>query len=180
MTWSAPPTFVTGSILTASQLNIYLRDNTLALRGMPRCRLYMSADQSIGNASLSELLFDVEQIDTHGLHAPGSGHIAIPTGWAGDYLVLGVGDFDGNTSGDRREGEIQVNDLIKIVGSDNNPSAGTGQRATFGMSTLWPGTVVGDYFNLKLYQNTGGALNAKHDGYAGCHLAAYFVGSGVG
>ena len=58
MPWTAPPTFVTGNVLTAAQLNSTVRDDLNYLFDQPMMLVSASANQSIPNNSAGPLAFN--------------------------------------------------------------------------------------------------------------------------
>ncbi len=156
-----------------------VRDDLMALYGPPRCRVHRGSTQAILNNTLTPVLFDVEDIDTHTMHSTSSltNRLTIPSGWSGDYMVGATVQWALSTGGTRRHAEIQINGAIKVVDADI-PATASGY-ATQNLSALWF-PVAGDYFDLQVFQDSGGNLNVQNDGYAGTIFWAYFVGSGAG
>lgn len=168
----------TGTAIPAAWGDI-VRDDLMALYGRPCVRVYKSGTQSILNNTLTKVTFDLELTDTHAAHSTSSNtdRITIPTSWGGSWMIGGTIYWATSTAGSRRHVEIGLNDALKIADSDN-PATSSGW-ATQNVSCLWTG-VAGDYFNLNVYQDTGGNLNVLNDGYAGTIFWAFFVGSGAG
>lgn len=157
-----------------------IRDDLMALYGSPRVRVARGSTQAIPNATLTAVLFDGEHVDSHGMHPAGSSsQLIVPTNWAGDYLVGATVQWAVNTGGARRHGAIWLNNSLKLI--DDELPASAGGYATQTLVTYWPAAAVGDYFELKVFQDSGGSLNVNNDGYAGTILWAKFMGgTGVG
>jgi hypothetical protein len=165
VSWTAPFTYTTGQVLTAANLNTYLRDNTDFLGGAarPHSRVYNSANQAATTGVRLTVLFDSERVDVGAIHSTvtNTGRLTVPSGAAGWWNVGAQLIFAANATG-VREFIIQVNGATDIAFS-----AGPAPTAAdiFGIpfSTSYQ-MAVGDYFTCQGYQTSGGNLNINATG----------------
>lgn len=156
-----------------------VRDDLVAVYGKPRVRLHKSTSQSI-TTGLVTVTFDQELTDHYSMHSAGlPTRITVPTNWSGDYLVGATVVWNPSTSGTFRHVELFVNDAV-IIDEDTAAPTGVSGYSALHVSTLWPGAVAGDFFTLKVSQDTGSALDVISNGYAGTHFWASFDASGTG
>lgn len=111
---------------------------------------------SISNATYTAFTCDTEDYDTDGFHdnSTNNSRITIPSGKGGYYQISGKIAFAANSSGIRVAGIYKNGSL---VGGFTTPSIS-------GSSINYPFLVtmnlaVGDYVELYVYQDSGGALN---------------------
>lgn len=158
MAWTAPPVANVGATLSHADWNTFVRDNLLALRNTPRCRVTRAAAQSIPNATYTELLWDTERYDTAALHSTVSntGRLVAPI--AGVYEVLCHVRFDAMSAG--------TDALIELRKNGGFPGIARDRRCTTG----WPHRLhvathvylaAGDYVSAHVIQVSGGALNIQ-------------------
>jgi len=122
--------------------------------------LTKSAAQSISNATTTTITWDVEDYDTDNFHSTSSNtdRITIPAGKAGKYLIQARVSTVANASGIRSAG-VQKNGSTAIVNMDlNNQSSGADSVLILDKTIT---ASVGDYFNVFLYQTSGGSLNTE-------------------
>jgi hypothetical protein len=162
MAWTAPKTFVATEVLTASEMNTYVRDNTLALVGsnpiiVPSCRVYNNAAISIGNNSVQVLTFNSERWDTDEIHSTvtNTGRLTCQT--AGLYNIFGHVQFAANTTGIRSV-LIRLNGSTYLASQLNHQSSAA--VAELSVNTIYS-LSASDYVELMVYQNSGGALNVN-------------------
>jgi hypothetical protein len=166
--YSAPPNFATGAVLTEAQLDS-LSDDIAFLANPPKCRVYKSAALSVANSTSTRLTFDSELFDTDTMHSTSvnTGRITITT--AGRYTFSANLDWAPNATGSRQAYFI-INNATVIPGQAHaaNQEAGysTYQSPAFGPYTL----SAGDWVELEVRQNSGGALNLTT-----CQFAALWV-----
>jgi hypothetical protein len=124
------------------------------------CSLGRSANQTISNNAVNEVLWTTEAIDTDAFHSTVSntGRLTIPSGKDGKYLIILSLNWASNASG--------VRDIFfKKNGSDYSPSISTtlpalsGGAMTMNLSTI-VSLVATDYITAHVYQNSGGNLDA--------------------
>lgn len=112
-----------------------------------------SGSQSIANATDTLATFDTTYMDTHGF-AVSTSRIVIPKGMAGFYLVGHQGSFSANGTGHRHH-RILHNGTI--VSDARLP--GTATEQTNGAVLTPLALLVGDYLEIQVRQNSGGALD---------------------
>lgn len=157
MAWTTPSTKSTGDGLTAADWNTYVRDNANFLYQPPRVDVYHSTDQSIANATDTALSFDSERYDTDTMHSTVTNNSRVTVNTEGLYTVSAGIEFASNTTGSRQV-VIQVNGSSSIAVA-NTPSGATLGVVRLSTSTTWYAS-AGDYFQVLVYQDSGGALNA--------------------
>lgn len=155
-------TWVAGEVVTAA----YMNNNITAVLGwllapaLLRCRQIVS--QSCANGAVTPLTFTAEDVDTTGMHSTSvntSRATAVYPGW---YRTGGGGTIAGNATGQRV--------LEWIVNGGFPPGASSSWQG-------WSAAVnrgvaksvlmylnVGDYLELTMNQNSGGALSTAVSG----------------
>jgi hypothetical protein len=142
--------FVASNVLPASELN--------AVTDPPRCRVYNSANISITSGTATALTFDTETYDVGAMHSTSvnTGRITCPTDGAGWYTIGGCVRFAANTTG-YREVKIQFNGTTDLA-IQRVPNSGATDDSRLSITTDFLMT-PGDYVELVVAQNSGGALN---------------------
>lgn len=87
MPYTTPKTWASGDVLTAADLNTYVRDNVAFGANPPKCRAFNSADQTI--AIGGNFTFDSESWDTDTMHSPATNPERITFTTAGLYVITG-------------------------------------------------------------------------------------------
>lgn len=121
-----------------------------------RCSLIEgAADWTIPNNALTALTWDSELFDVGGLHSTGTNpsRITVPTGGdTGLWLLTGVVQWDGNTTGQR---QIQ----IRKGGAASALTTVSGPDYSFGIIqqvvAVDSDPSVGDYYELLVFQDSG-------------------------
>lgn len=123
-----------------------------------RVSLGKSAATSIANNTITALPFDVEAYDTAELHSTttDTSRIVVPAGLAGLWTYGYSVDFAPNATGVRLAYIARNGSLTRYAFSE--------APGTAGVNTSFTGTVdlnmaAGDYTEMFVYQNSGGALN---------------------
>lgn len=156
MAYSAPPNFTTGQIVTEANLDT-LSDDITFLAGPPRCRVYNSAAISVANATDQALTFNSERYDTDTMHSTAVNTSRITFTTAGLYAVGATLQWASNATG-YRETIIMLGGTTFIAGVSTPAVNGAVTLQT--LSTTYPFT-AGQYVELRVYQNSGGALNIE-------------------
>lgn len=160
MSWTVPATYSTGQVLTAANLNTYLRDNMNAVGGLDKAyvRVYNSAVQSVGTSSITAITFDSEREDTQNIHSTvtNTGRLTIPAAWDGMWLFGGQILWAGNATGVRAIW-LRINGGTDLVGAVFPNSAAAQNDG--GEVTTFNRFVAGDYVEVTVWQNSGGNLN---------------------
>jgi len=120
-------------------------------------KVYKATNQSISTGTVTAATFAAEEFDTNSFHSTSvnTDRMTIPTGLGGKYLVVGTFEWAANAVG-QRTSFIYVNANIKYYATVNN------MGATVGNITQISGIVdaaAGDYIQLQVFQDSGGALN---------------------
>lgn len=144
-------------------------DSLPAWGGMACFSLSNSGTQSIASSTLTALTFDTEEFDDYGFF-PGSGAVITPpTDMTGYYVLFGSVSLAASTLG-----YISVNIYAGeyVLGSftlDGHLSSGTHDLVVFGFGPGYSNTVAPNYspFSLKIFQNSGGSLNATLARFSG-------------
>jgi len=160
MAWTAPAVKKadgTGTI-THTDWNNYVRDNLLALRDAPRCRVTKAAAQSIPNGTYTELLFDTERYDTAGLHSTVSntGRLTAPV--AGVYEVICHARLDALAAGTESLIELRKNGVFPGIARDRRCATGWPQRLHVATHIY---LAAGDYVSAHVIQISGGSINVQ-------------------
>lgn len=129
--------------------------------------------QSIPNTAWTAITFDVEDVDTADGHSTSSNTSRYTAVYAGWYWGGGSVGFSLNATGARGASWYVNGSAISPVGT-LLPTIG----ASFGATVPAPGQLfflnVGDYVELRGFQNSGGALNTQ----AGSAMSIMWAGTG--
>lgn len=118
-----------------------------------------SAAQSIPNAAYTALNFDLETVDTSNMHSTSSNTSRLTATIAGWYLLTGVVGFAGNSTGRRL--------LSWFINGQQTPQTYVGLPPVGTSATAIPAPSlvarlnVGDYAELRAYQDSTAALNTS-------------------
>jgi len=124
------------------------------------CLVYSSVNQACTSAAYKNLLFDTEVYDTDAFHSTSTNtnRITIPSGKAGKYLFTFLVNFDGNATG-RREYYLYKNGVSASIMDGSVTSVGAQDTGlTF---VAMDDAIVGDYYNVSVWQNSGSSLNVR-------------------
>lgn len=154
-----PPTFVDG-VLTTTELN-QLGDALRFTQNPPRAELRQTSVQSIPNSSSTSVTFDVEDLDSNvggiSQHDTSSNTSRFTAAYPGRYKFSGAVAFAANASGVRIT-QWAVNGAVQN-GSDTEITPVSGAVTVVPARTRTFQLEVGDYVELRAFQNSGGALN---------------------
>ena len=150
-----------GVTATASDLNKTANIGNGAL-------VYLSSVQSISNASNTIINFDSEQYDTDSIHdnVTNNSRLTVPSGITYIRLWANV-TFANNTTG-IRSASILKNGVTTYDGYVvlTIPAATGTFTTTIPLITPVINVTATDYFELEVYQNSGGSLNAVQGNYS--------------
>lgn len=153
-------TWVSGEVVTAGYMNNNITSPVAWLLAPALCRVRATGAQSIANNTFVTLTFDAEDVDTTGMHstAVNTGRLtAVYPGW---YQLFGANCWaaGGAAATSRRMAHYIVNGGSGLTGSIGG---GTGMNSI--MPAVWRPIHlylnVGDYVEVQVYQDTGGALS---------------------
>lgn len=128
------------------------------------CRVNLTATQSIANAAFATVSWQAEDVDTDSIWSIGSPtRLTVPTGVTKVRLTTSL-NFDYSTTGNR---------AVSLRKNGTTVNGGFGAQAPAPSSTLNFTAVnaassvlsvtAGDYFELRVAQTSGGALNLLND-----------------
>lgn len=122
--------------------------------------VYSNADQTISNATLTNLTWNQEDYDTDTYHdnSTNNTRLTIPSGKTGYYKVTLWSRWTANATG-RRIGYFYKNGT-NVSQGESNPSA-TGEIVVPLERVLY--LTAGDYIEAAVYQTSGGNLDARKD-----------------
>ena len=162
MPFTTPKTWAVGDVLTAADLNAYVRDNIKWLgTDKPHCRVRNSANIShTSSGNYQALTFDTERIDVGAMHDTSSNtsRLTVPSGGGGFYAIGGQIDFAANSTG-RRGIQIRVNGSTVIARKEEN-NIGASNDHPCSIYTEYQ-LSAGDYVELMGLQASGGSLNMQ-------------------
>ena len=183
MAWSAftAGLFTSGQILTAAQMNTFVRDNLLA-GGPAFCKVSRVAALSLADGAFVAVNFDTENIDTNVMFTATSNKITIKT--AGYYQVNGHFSYNANATGQRYLAAV-LNATFTGSGDTAVISGGTRIVAQTAATTVITQSVqslstiyqfaVNDTLTLGAFQNSGGSLGLN--GTEGASLSVAWLGA---
>ena len=127
------------------------------------CSVYKSGNQSITSATKTTLTFDSEKYDTDGYHdnTTNNSRITIPSGKAGYYLITSRVEFSNNATGSRSV-FIAKNGSVSDIAVFDRSIVSNVEYETVVVTTV-ANCAVADYFEVKVYQGSGSALNVIAD-----------------
>lgn len=161
MAYVAPTTRSTGFLVTAAVWNQDVVDNVAFLYSPPRAQVRRNSTQSITNGAWNLVTWNVEDVDTDGLFATGTGD-RFTAATAGRYLVAFSIGFTTNTTNARGWA------IAKGTSAGANFVASKIQNpvATFGSPEAITAEVVlavGETVSCQVFQNSGASLNTDAD-----------------
>ena len=174
MAYTTPKTYNVGDVLTASDMNTYQRDNIVALRNPPTCRVYNDAAISINNTTTTILTLNSERFDTDAMHNTSTNTSRLTCVTAGVYLIHGHVRFASNNTGHRIAG-IRLNGSTQIANQKTEAVQGT--TTVLSVATVYKLSVA-DYVELTAYQSSGGALNVEAEGNLSPEFGMTWIAAG--
>ena len=138
------------------------------------CRLFNTTDQSITNATATAVTFNSESFDVGGYHTGSSSRITIPSAKDGYYQFSGASRWPGGSSTGLRAMYLYKNGTEVWAGTFQAPSNTTINETL--IYTQIVSAVATDYFELFVYQSTGGAYDVS-GGTAKTTFQATYLGA---
>jgi len=157
MPYTTPKTWASGDVLTAADLNTYVRDNVAFSANPPKVRVFMSAAVNVATSTASAPTFDSERFDTDTMHSTTVNTDRITFTTAGTYLIGANLDWAANGTGSR-SADFLLNGVTVIPGQTYPANTEAGFSTLQSPSTLYAFT-AGQYATLRVRQNSGGAIN---------------------
>ncbi len=148
-----------------------------AAAGFVGCNIYLSANQSITNATATAIAYNTEIFDTDGFHdnSVNNTRVTIPSGKGGKYLFTAWSNFVGNATG-YRNAELLINGTT-LTGSSGvgwTPNSGGYNAGTIAVIL---NLVATDYVEVLVTQNSGGSLNLVGSIYGATGLSCVYLGA---
>lgn len=156
---SSAKTWAANDVLTASDMNTYVRDVAQA----QNCRANNSGAISVANASWTLVTFDSERFDVDAMHNTSSNTGRFVAQRTGRYLFGCSIRWASNATGYRLL-QARINSGgsgsggTELAQCSNNPISGTYTQQT--LSSYYTLT-AGDYIEFFGFQTSGGALNIE-------------------
>jgi hypothetical protein len=137
------------------------------------CFVYGTANQSIANTTVTTVPFAGENFDSDNFHSTSvnNSRITIPTGKGGKYLVVAQGYFVANSTGFRQTRILKNGTAVQI-----SVDAATSQDAQNNISYILS-LAAGDYIEMAVYQNSGGALTLANSNDNETFLSVSYQGA---
>ena len=158
MTWTDPKTFTVGELLTAADLNTYVRDNLDFLYRKPIVTVRLTSTQSVANASDHAVQWDEAEWDyadtaMWDVGTPGSIVIDRP----GIYEVVPSGLWEGTTDdSSKREVAVELNGTTRLT-MDSRLSTSSPE----GQAKIFTNLGTGDYLEIVVRHLSGAAINLQ-------------------
>ncbi len=122
------------------------------------CIVYNTANQSIPDATWTALTFNSEESDEEGMHSTTSNTSRITAQTGGLFFLGGTVQF-APASGGKRGIAVRVNNANRL-GFVIVDDAGASDAVTLSTAVPWY-LSEGDYAEIVVYQDSGGALNSR-------------------
>lgn len=145
-------TWNVGDVLTASDMNQYVRDAMLYLFTAIGARVNFTAGTSITNNTPTVFVFNNTRW-ANGVTLTST--TKLPATVAGKYAIGAGIEWAGNASGSRYV-QLRLNGTTTIAMTEDDPSAASPLNQE--VNTIYD-LAVSDYIECIVYQNSGGALN---------------------
>jgi len=121
-------------------------------------RVYNDANISIANATEVALTFNTERYDTDSIHDTGSNTERLTCNTTGKYLISASLSFATDAGGNLRILRIYLNNTT-IISQVWQPNSASGNNTL--ESTCTYELSATNYVTAKVYQNSGGAIDAS-------------------
>lgn len=143
-----------GDFINAETMNFVIQRQV----NRPAVRLVLIANQSIANGTPTLVLFGsgTETMDDLGWHNTGTNTSRITPLYAGRYFVTAWVSWPANATGDRR---LALYKNATGFGAYDIQPARAGGQTYCKVTDIVEADGVSDYFELNVFQNSGGALN---------------------
>ena len=167
-------TLKVGEITTSSGSgNITIGSGVTINVNRPAFSAYLSADQSVSNATVTKINLNVESFDTDDAFDSSTNYrFTVPTGGDGKYFFVGTITWVNLTNED--EGQVRIHKNGTFV-QGSGYFQGQNGTVTY-QATQVLNLVAGDYIELHGYQVSGGAISAD-GGEAYTNLKGYKLGA---
>jgi hypothetical protein len=143
----------------------HIRDTLEFLKSPPRVKVKRSSTQSISNGSETAVNWNAEDYDSELIHDNASNPSRLVCRTAGTYAIWATPEFTANGTG-LRFSQIWINGVLNsqsaLIVADGLTACGL----PIYIETL---LAVNDYVEIKVFQNSGGALTLTTRSLAGMH-----------
>lgn len=175
MTWFAPRTWLLNESVDAGNLNIYLKDNLIALRNLNdnAIRVHRTAVQSMANNARTPLSWQAASYQQGIAWSSGTNPTRLTVSVSGIYLLAANVKF-ANVVGGRRGVGWRPNGGSTAWDMQLNP--GNGVDTLNGVELI--DLVAGDYIEVYGYQSSGGAINTVGTTEGDCWAALSLFATG--
>ena len=176
MAWTAPTNVATGDVLTATRYNNEVVGNGTFLAIPNMCRARSTTATSIPQATATPIpLAAADSYDTAAMHSTTVNNTRVTVGLVGVYSITGQAYFAVNAAG------LRVIIIYKN-GAEMQTAAvppQAGETVRFNITALDYASAVTDYYELGVYQTSGGALALSGIGLGGetASLAVTYMGA---
>jgi hypothetical protein len=152
----APRTWVTGEVVTASEMNTNISDVLTFLLAPPIFKGYQTVAQTLTSGTFTAVLLDSEVVDSSGMHSTVSNTSRATAVYPGWYDKGGGCTFAANATG-RRLNRVVINNATVVPASlsgipANAAAIGWAYRSDFAYLN------VGEYVEDQIFQDSGGNL----------------------
>ena len=158
MVWTDPKTFTVGELLTAADLNTYVRDNLDFLYRKPIVTVRLTSTQSVASASDHVVQWDEAEwdyADTAMWDAGTPGSIVIDR--PGIYEVVPSGLWEGTTDdSSKREVAVELNGTTRLT-MDSRLSTSSPE----GQAKIFTNLGTGDYLEIVVRHLSGAAIDLQ-------------------
>lgn len=158
MVWTDPKTFTVGELLTAADLNAYVRDNLDFLYRKPIVTVRLTSTQSVASASDHVVQWDEAEwdyADTAMWDAGTPGSIVIDR--PGIYEVVPSGLWEGTTDdSSKREVAVELNGTTRLT-MDSRLSTSSPE----GQAKIFTNLGTGDYLEIVVRHLSGAAIDLQ-------------------
>lgn len=124
---------------------------------LPVARVHNAGAQSIPSATNTTLSFTSERFDTNAIHDNVTNPSRLTCNTNGYYHIVASVAFQANATGIRRA-SLLLNGVTEIAAHDS-PTIGVAYDTVVNLSTIYQLT-VGQYITVRVWQDSGAALNA--------------------
>lgn len=157
-------TFTPGEVVTDSTMNNNITAVLNFLLARPILRARQTVAQSIASGGAgSAITFDAEDVDSSGMHSTASNTSRATAVYPGWYRYGGNGSLVQNATG-LRTLSWNVNSVAQSGGGSNDAGGAVGIDFRHPASDSLFFQNVGDFVEMILFQNSGGAVNTEVSG----------------
>lgn len=139
---------------------------------VPACTLHRTADQTIGTGTDTVVNFDAKDDDTDGLHSLTVNNSRITLSRSGRWALGFAGRFAGNATGSRRCQILWNGAVIRAIANWETVTATVQDIST---PVLCQRFVAGDFFEVRVFQSSGGDLALQNSAAFSPYFWAYWV-----